>query len=75
MTPHHWVQPRYSTASSSLVFSEIALPSSDDHWRRKPGYDSGNEFGFGFGAILDALTSSIPDDRTPDGHGAADPEG
>jgi hypothetical protein len=27
----------------------------------KPGYDFGNEFEYGLGVILDALTSSLPD--------------
>jgi hypothetical protein len=29
----------------------------------QPGYDFGNEFEFGLGVILDALTRSIPDNR------------
>jgi hypothetical protein len=30
----------------------------------RPGYDFGNEFEFGLGVILDALTGSIPDSGT-----------
>jgi AcrR family transcriptional regulator len=31
----------------------------------KPGYDFGNEFEFGLGVIMDALTRSLPDDSGP----------
>jgi AcrR family transcriptional regulator len=37
----------------------------------KPGYDFGNEFEFGLNLIIDALTSSIPDEREPPSHTSA----